>query len=250
MELGLKGKVALITGSGRGLGACMARMFAEEGARIIVTDIAEETARASAKALTDRGFEAIAVIGDVTVADHVKNVVDTGMKAFGRIDVLVNNAGFPKDRLIVKMTEEEWDSVVTVILKGTFLFTRAVVPIMVEQRSGRIINIASRAHHGNPGQANYSAAKAGLIGFTGSQAREQGRFNITVNTIAPGFIETPLVFSLPNYEKIKAKTIENTPIPRLGKEEDIANAALFLASERASWITGETIHVTGGRYSN
>src|SRR5436190_9311458 len=137
MELGLKDKVALITGSGRGLGACMARLFAEEGARIIVTDISEETARASAKALTDRGFEAIGVIGDVTIADDVKQVVDAGMQAFGRIDVLINNAGFPKDRLIVKMTEEDWDSVISVILKGTFLFTRAVVPIMAEQRSGR-----------------------------------------------------------------------------------------------------------------
>ena len=250
MELGLKGKVALITGSGRGLGACMAKMFAEEGARIIVTDIAADNARGAAQALTDSNFEAIAVPGDVTVADDVRKVVDAGMQAFGRIDILINNAGFPRDRLIVKMTEEEWDSVIAVILKGTFLFTRAVVPIMSQQKSGRIINIASRAHHGNPGQANYSAAKAGLIGFTGSQAREQGRFNITVNTIAPGFIETPLVLSLPNYESIKKKTIENTPIPRLGREEDIANAALFLASERASWITGEVLHVTGGRYSN
>ena len=250
MELGLKDKVALVTGSGRGLGACMARMFAEEGARVIITDIAADTARASAQALTDRGFEAISVVGDVTVADDVRRVVDAGMQAYGRIDVLVNNAGFCKDRLIVKMSEEEWDSVVAVVLKGTFLFTRSVVPIMAQQRSGRIINIASRAHHGNPGQANYSAAKAGLIGFTGSQAREQGRFNITVNAIAPGFVETPLVVALPNYATIKARTIENTPIPRLGREEDIANAALFLASERASWITGEVLHVTGGRYSN
>jgi len=250
MELELKGKVALITGSGRGLGACMARMFAEEGARIIVTDIAADNASAIAKSLTDRGFDAIAVPGDVTVADNVKEVVDAGMRAFGRVDVLINNAGFPKDRLIVKMTEEDWDSVIDVTLKGAFLFTRAVVPIMSAQKSGRIINIASRALHGNPGQANYSSAKAGLIGFTGSQAREQGRFNITVNAIAPGFVETPLVKTLPNYETIKAKWIESTPIPRLGREDDIANAALFLASERASWITGETIHVTGGRYSN
>ena len=136
------------------------------------------------------------------------------------------------------------------VVKGAFLCTKAVIPTMITQQSGRIVNIASRAHHGNPGQANYSAAKAGLIGFTGSQAREQGRFNITVNCVAPGFVATPLVQALPHFEKIKEKTIANTPIPRLGCEEDIANAVLFLVSERASFITGETVHVTGGRYSN
>lgn len=250
MELGLAGKVVIITGSGRGIGAATAKGFADEGAKVVVTDIDPERAQAIAEALCAEGAEAIGVVADVTKVDQVEALVAKTKERFGRIDVLVNNAGFPRDSLLVKMSEADWDAVIDVILKGTFLCTRAVIPVMVEQRSGRIINIASRAHLGNPGQANYSAAKAGIIGFTRSQANEQGRFNITVNAVAPGFVETPLVRSLPNFEKIKERTIANTPLPRLGTPEDIAAAILFLASERASWITGEVIHVTGGRYSN
>lgn len=250
MDLGLKGRVAIVTGSGRGLGARMATSFAQEGARVVVTDINRESAHACAAEIKGAGGVAIGVQADVTNAADVERLVKAAVDAFGAIDILVNNAGFTRDGLIKNMSEDDWDSVVDVVLRGAFLCTRAVVPIMAQQKSGRIINIASRAHHGNPGQANYSAAKAGLIGFTGSQAREQGRFNITVNCVAPGFVETPLVRSLPHFEKIKQKTIENTPIPRLGREDDIADAVLFLASDRASWITGETLHVTGGRYSN
>jgi 3-oxoacyl-[acyl-carrier protein] reductase len=250
MELGIEGKVAIVTGSGRGLGSMMAQMLATEGAKLVVTDVDAESARQTAETIQKNGGSAIAVPGDVTSSNDVRTVVDRTIEAFGRVDILVNNAGFPRDALIVNMSEEDWEAVVGVCLKGSFLFTKAVVPLMAAQNWGRIINIASRAHYGNPGQANYSAAKAGLIGLTGSQAREQGRFNITVNCVAPGFVETPLVRSLPNFEKIKAKTIANTPIPRLGREEDIANAVIFLASERASWITGEVLHVTGGRYSN
>ncbi|MGF7161558.1 3-oxoacyl-[acyl-carrier protein] reductase [Rhodoligotrophos appendicifer] len=250
MNLGLTDKVVIVTGSARGIGAVIAAEFAAEGARVVICDINAEAAEATAQTLRDKGGQAIAVETDIVRADSVAHLVDRTMETFGQIDVLVNNAGVVKDSLLIKMTEEAWDAVVDVTLKGTFLCTKAVMPIMAERRSGRIVNIASRAHHGNPGQANYSAAKAGLIGFTGSQAREQGRFNITVNCVAPGFIETPLVRALPHYEKIKAKTIENTPIPRLGREEDIADAVLFLASDRASWITGEVVHVTGGRYSN
>ena len=250
MDLGLTGKVAIVTGSARGLGAEMATLFAQEGARLVVTDISQEGAEAGAAKLKGTGHEAIAVGADVTKAADVERLVAAAVAAFGTVDILVNNAGFTRDGLIRNMSEDDWDSVVSVVLRGTFLCTKAVVPIMAAQKSGRIVNIASRAHHGNPGQANYSAAKAGLIGFTGSQAREQGRFNITVNCVAPGFVETPLVRALPHFEKIKQKTVENTPIPRLGREDDIANAVLFLASDKASWITGETLHVTGGRYSN
>jgi 3-oxoacyl-[acyl-carrier protein] reductase len=250
MDLGIQNKIAIVTGSGRGLGHTMAQMLAAEGAKLVITDIDEESARQSAGEIQKNGGTAISVPGDVTSADDVNTVVARAVEAFGQVDILVNNAGFPRDSLLIHMSEQNWDAVVSVCLKGAFLFTKAVVPHMAEQKWGRIINIASRAHHGNPGQANYSAAKAGLIGFTGSQAREQGRFNITVNCVAPGFVETPLVRALANFEKIKAKTIENTPIPRLGREEDIANAVLFLASERASWITGEVVHVSGGRYSN
>lgn len=250
MELGLSGKVAIITGSGRGIGAETAREFASEGARVVVTDIDPATTSASTQALRANGADAIGVVADVTKADQVEALISQAHRTFGRIDVLVNNAGFPRDSLIVKMSESDWDAVIDVVLKGTFLCTRAAVPIMMEQKSGRIINIASRAHLGNPGQANYSAAKAGIIGFTRSQANELGRFNITVNAVAPGFVETPLLRALPHFEKIKQRTIANTPLPRLGTPEDIAAAILFLASERASWVTGEVIHVTGGRYSN
>ena len=250
MDLGLKDKTAIVTGSGRGLGRQMALMMAEEGANLVVTDIDGSAAQETVEMVEAKGGRAVARTADVTVAADVEGVATAAVDAFGRIDVLVNNAGFPRDGLLVKMSEDDWEAVIDVCLKGAFLCTRAVIPTMIAQQSGRIINIASRAHHGNPGQANYSAAKAGLIGFTGSQAREQGRFNITVNCVAPGFVETPLVRDLPHFEKIKEKTIANTPIPRLGREEDIANVVLFLASERASWITGETVHVTGGRYSN
>lgn len=250
MDLGLKDKVAIVTGSGRGLGREMAMLLAGEGARIVVTDIDGGSAEKTKAEIEAAGGQAIAVRTDVTSAADAEALAKAAVDAFGTIDVLVNNAGFPRDGLLVKLSEDDWDSVVDVCLKGAFLCTRAVVPTMIAQQSGRIVNIASRAHHGNPGQANYSAAKAGLIGFTGSQAREQGRFNITVNCVAPGFVETPLVQSLPHFDKIKERTIANTPIPRLGREEDIANAVLFLASDKASWITGETIHVTGGRYSN
>lgn len=250
MDLGLKDKVAIVTGSGRGLGAMMVKLLAEEGARVVVTDINGESAVETAQALAKAGHKSLAVQADITKAADVEQITSAAVDMFGTVDILVNNAGFTRDGLIKNMSEDDWDSVVNVVLRGAFLCTKAVVPIMAAQKSGRIINIASRAHHGNPGQANYSAAKAGLIGFTGSQAREQGRFNITVNCIAPGFVETPLVRALPHYEKIRARTIENTPIPRLGREDDIANAVLFLASDKASWITGETLHVTGGRYSN
>lgn len=250
MELGLEGKVAIVTGSGRGLGRVMAQMFAAEGAKVLVTDIDAEAAEKNAGEIVRQGGTATSIGGDVTVQADVAAMAERAAAEFGTIDILVNNAGFPRDSLLIKMTEDDWDAVIDVCLKGAFLCTKAVIPFMASQKSGRIVNIASRAHHGNPGQANYSAAKAGLIGFTGSQAREQGRFNVTVNCVAPGFVETPLVQSLPNFEKIKERTIQNTPIPRLGKEEDIANAVLFLASKRASWITGEVIHVTGGRYSN
>ncbi|MCP1336267.1 glucose 1-dehydrogenase [Futiania mangrovi] len=248
MDMGLAGKVAIVTGGGRGIGAAICKALAAEGAHIVANDIDRARAEETGAELTAGGAKAIAVAGDITRAEDAEALAKAALDAFGRIDILVNNAGFTRDGRITKMTEDDWDSVVDVILKGTFLCTRAVIPAMTEQKSGRIVNIASRAHWGNPGQANYSAAKAGVVGFTRSQAAEHGRNNITVNAVAPGFVETPLVQALPHYEKIKQRTIDNTPIPRLGRVEDIADAVTFLASERASWITGELLHVTGGRY--
>ena len=151
---------------------------------------------------------------------------------------------------LTKMTEEDWNLVVDVILKGAFLASKAVIPHMIAQRWGRVINISSRAYLGNPGQANYSAAKAGILGLTRSLSLEEGRYNITVNAIAPGFMETEMVQALPNFPQIKERAIKSTPIQRVGQPSDIADAVAFLASERASYITGETLHVTGGRYAS
>ena len=249
MRLGLEGKVAIVTGSGRGIGAETARALAEEGARIVVTDIDAQASAESCAALTRDGFNAIGVAADVTKADDVSRLVQAALDAFGSVHVLVNNAGFARDARITKLSEADWDAVVDTVLKGAFLCTKAVAPVMAAQHWGRVVNISSRAHLGNPGQANYSAAKAGILGFSAALALELGRDGITVNTIAPGFIETDGVRNLPHYQKIKDNAITRTPIGRLGVPRDIANAVTFLASEAAGYITGATLHVTGGRYA-
>jgi 3-oxoacyl-[acyl-carrier protein] reductase len=248
MDLGLKGKVAIVTGSARGLGAATARRLAEEGAHVVITDILREQAQATAAALNGAGLSAHCVIADVTQAAEVQRLVDETAAKFGSVHVLVNNAGFPRDKYLVKMSEEDWDLVMGVMLKGAFLATRAVMPRMIEQGWGRVINISSRAHLGNPTQANYSAAKAGLIGMAKALAQEEGRYGITVNCVAPGFMETEMVQALPTYEAIKDRAIQAQPIKRVGRPDDIANAVAFLASECAGFITGEVLHVTGGRY--
>ncbi len=249
MDLGLKDKVAIVTGSGRGIGAETARVLAEEGARIVITDIDAETAAESCTALERDGFSAIGVAADVTNAADVERLVQAALDAFGSVHVLVNNAGFARDARITKLSEADWDAVVDTVLKGAFLCSKAVVPVMAAQRWGRIVNISSRAHLGNPGQANYSAAKAGILGFSAALALELGRDQITVNTIAPGFIETDGVRNLPHYQEIKDNAIARTPIGRLGVPRDIAGAVAFLASEATGYITGATLHVTGGRYA-
>jgi len=243
-----KDKVALITGSARGIGMTAARKFAQEGAKIVICDINEEAARKTCEEINKKGGTAIYQVGNVVKAEDVEKTVNNAINAFGTIHILVNNAGLDRDRYIAKMSEEDWDIVIDVNLKGAFLFTRQVVPYMIKQNYGKIINVSSRAHLGNPGQANYSAAKAGIIGFTKALALESGRYWINVNAIAPGLIETELLKSHPKYEDVKAKGIKNTPIPRLGQPEDIANAMMFLASDEASYITGEVLHITGGRY--
>ncbi len=248
MDLGLKDKVAIVTGSARGLGAAMVRRLAQEGARVVVTDILREQAEATAAALRADGLQAHCVIADITKAADVQRLVDETVATFGGVHVLVNNAGMPRDKYLVKMTEEDWELVMNVMLKGAFLVTRAVMPHLIAQGWGRVINISSRAHLGNPTQANYSAAKAGLIGMAKALAQEEGRYGITVNCVAPGFMETEMVQALPTYETIKERAINAQPIKRVGRPEDIADAVAFLASERASFISGEVLHVTGGRY--
>ncbi len=248
MDLQIKDKVAIVTGSARGLGAATARKLAQEGAKVVVTDILKEQAEATAAALRADGLQALCIVADITKGAEVQRLVDETVAHFGGVHILVNNAGFPRDRYLVKMSEEDWDLVMEVMLKGAFLASRAVMPKFIEQGWGRIVNISSRAHFGNPTQANYSAAKAGLIGMAKALAIEEGRYGVTVNCVAPGFMETEMVQALATYETIKERAVAAQPIKRVGKPEDIANAVAFLVSEPASFITGEVLHVTGGRY--
>jgi 3-oxoacyl-[acyl-carrier protein] reductase len=248
MDMGLKDKVAIVTGSARGLGAEMARRLAAEGAKVVITDIQQDAALATTAALRQEGFQVHCVIADITKAIDVQRIVDETKATFGGVHVLVNNAGIPRDHYLVKMSEDDWDLVMNVMLKGAFLATRAVMPSFIEQGWGRVINISSRAHLGNPTQSNYSAAKAGLIGLAKALAIEEGRYGVTVNCIAPGFMETEMVQALPTYETIRDRAVQAQPIKRVGQPGDVADAVVFFASERASFITGEVLHVTGGRY--
>jgi 3-oxoacyl-[acyl-carrier protein] reductase len=248
VDLGLRGKVVLVTGSASGIGAEAAAQFASEGAKVVLADINADAAELMAQRLREAGASAIGAAADVTVAVSVAQLVEHVLKSFGRLDVVVNNAGFTRDMRIGRMPEEAWDAVVDVVLKGAFLVSKAAVLHLREGGAGRIINVSSRAHLGNPGQVNYSAAKAGLIGFTRALALEEGRHRTTVNAIAPGIVNTAAVTSLPHYETIRANAEKTTPIPRLGTPSDVASAILFLASAQASYITGEVLHVTGGRY--
>ncbi|WP_322029242.1 3-oxoacyl-ACP reductase FabG [Paraburkholderia sp. J76] len=248
MDLGLTGKVAIVTGSARGLGAATARRLAQEGAKVVITDINAELAQATAMTMQDEGLAAHCVVGDITKAADVQRLVDETVAHFGGVHILVNNAGAPRDKYLVKMSEDDWDFVITVMLKGAFLAAKAVMPHFIDHGWGRLINISSRAHFGNPTQANYSAAKAGLIGMAKALSMEEGRYGITANCVAPGFMETEMVQALPTYEAIKERAVNAQPVKRVGRPEDIADAVAFLASERAGFISGEVLHVTGGRY--
>ncbi|MFA7438444.1 3-oxoacyl-ACP reductase FabG [Castellaniella sp.] len=248
MDLGLTGKTAIVTGSARGLGAATARRLAIEGAHVIITDISAESAHRLTRALTAEGLSAHCIVADVTRNDDVTRLVDETLSVFGGVHVLVNNAGFPRDAYLVDMTDQDWDAVIDVMLKGAFLTTRAVMPQMIKQRWGRVINISSRAHFGNPTQVNYATAKAGLIGMAKAIAIEEGRYGITANCIAPGFMDTEMIQALPTYEVIKERALRSQPVKRPGAPDDVADAVAFLASERASFISGEVLHVTGGRY--
>lgn len=246
MDLEISGRTAIVTGAARGIGAAIAQRLAAEGANVVVADLKD--AAEQAEALVKSGGKAVAAETDVTDAASVDAMVATATAAFGGVDILVNNAGFTRDMRIGKMLESDWDAVVDVILKGAFLCTKAASAAMTQRGWGRIVNISSRAHLGNPGQANYSAAKAGILGFTRAMALELGRFGVTVNAVAPGLVDTDAVRSLGHFEKIKEAALKITPVQRLGSVEDIADAVLFLSSERAGYITGEVLHVTGGRY--
>jgi 3-oxoacyl-[acyl-carrier protein] reductase len=250
MDLGLKDKVVIVTGGARGIGEAISSCFAAEGARVVVADLNAAGAEAHAARLREQGAEAIGLAVDVADESSVTAMVAAAVERFGSVHVLVNNAGFTRDMRITKMQVSDWDSVVDVILKGAFLCTRAVLPFMTaeSQRWGRVVNISSRAHLGNAGQAHYSAAKAGLIGFTRAMSLENGKFGVTVNAIAPGIIDTQAVRDLAHYDKVRENAVKTTPVPRMGDPADVAKAVVFLASEGAGYISGDVLHVSGGRY--
>jgi len=213
----------------------------------VAVDIDQAATEAVVEELKGAGAKALAVVGNVTVAEDAERMITAAVEAFGRVDILVNNAGITRDGLLVRMKDEDWDAVLSVNLKGAFLCTRAASKVMAKQRYGRIINIASVVGQmGNAGQANYCASKAGLIGLTKSNARELAKRNITVNAVAPGFIATAMTDALP--EKVRAELTAQIPLERLGTSEDIANAVTFLAAENSGYVTGHVLSVNGGMY--
>jgi 3-oxoacyl-[acyl-carrier protein] reductase len=243
----LTNKVAIVTGSARGIGKAIALRLAEAGADIVVNDIAgaAETLEATANEIRALGRKALAVTADVSSAADVNRMIETAVTAMGRVDILVNNAGVTRDQLIMRMTDEEWDTVLNIDLKSAFLCTRAVLRPMMKQRWGRIINIASVVGiMGNASQANYASAKAGIIGLTKSIAKEVGSRGITANAIAPGFIETKMTEKLD--DEHKKAYLERVPLGTAGTPKDVAEAAAFLASEEAHYITGQVLGVDGG----
>jgi len=245
--LKLAGKVALVTGAAQGIGKAVALLLARNGADIVVSDINLEKAEETAKEVQALGRKALATKVDVATLSDVEKMVEAILVQFGKVDILVNNAGIARDKLILRMTEEDWDAVLNINLKGTFNCTKAVVRHMSKQRSGKIVNIASVVGEmGNAGQGNYAASKAGVIGFTKTIAREFAQRGINVNAIAPGYIETPMTDALPDKAKEELKRL--IPMDRLGKPEDVAEAVLFLVSEASSYITGHVLNVNGGIY--
>ena len=240
-------KVALITGGGRGIGRATAVRLAKDGVRVAVNYKGNAAAAEEAKRLVEEAGSSAALIqGDVSQDGEAERVMkETLAFGDGRIDILVNNAGITRDNLLLRMSAEEWDAVLDLNLRGTFLVTKAAMRPMMKQRGGRIVNVASIAGVvGNAGQANYSAAKAGIIGFTKTVAREMASRNITVNAVAPGFVPTDLTESLP--QEVKDALLKQIPLGRFGSVEDIANAIAFLASDEASYITGQVLVVDGG----
>ncbi len=244
----LQDRVAVVTGAGRGLGEAIAVRLAAEGAAVLINDRDADTAARTVERITAAGGRAAALIGSVTDAAFVHELMARALGEFGRLDILVNNAGITRDTLLRDMSVEDWDAVLNLNLRATFLCCKEATPHMVARKWGRVINMSSRAHYGNKGQVNYAASKAGVIGLTRSLSMELGKFNVTANCIAPGIITTPGVTSLPHYQNLIERVAPTLPIPRLGTPEDVAGVAAFLASDDASYITGETIHVSGGRY--
>lgn len=247
----LDGRVAFVTGAGRGIGAATALRLAEEGARVALADIDVEGSQQVADELNRLGSEGLVVRCNVADSANVQDAVDQSASHFGRLDILVNNAGVLRDNLLFKMSEEDWDTVMNVHLKGAFLCSRAAQKYMVQQKYGRIVSLSSTSALGNRGQANYSSAKAALQGLTRTLAIELGPFGITVNAVAPGFIDTEMTRSTAHRQgldpdQVIAEASKIIPVRRVGQPRDIANVICFLASDEASFVNGQIIYVAGG----
>lgn len=244
--MNLTGKVAIVTGSSKGIGAAIALAFANAGADVAVNYNRDQAgAEEIVRQIGEMGRKAKAYKADVADSEQVQTMIDSVVTDFGRIDILVNNAGVTKDNLLVRMKEDDWDQVMNTNLKSMFLCTKAVTKLMMKQRSGKIVNVSSVVGlTGNPGQANYTAAKAGVVGFTMTVAKEMGSRGIQVNAIAPGFIESQMTETLS--DSVKEKMLSSIPLGRFGKPTDVADLALFLASDKSDYITGQVFNVDGG----
>jgi 3-oxoacyl-[acyl-carrier protein] reductase len=245
MKIDLSDRIALVTGSGRGIGRAIATTLAAAGATVIINDISHETTEEAVKAIHAEGGQASSILADISSAPDVERLIKEALDTYGRLDILVNNAGITRDTLLMRMKDEDFDKVININLRGVYLCTKAVLRPMMKQRSGRIINISSVVGlMGNPGQVNYAASKAGVLGITKSTAREVASRNITVNAVAPGYIETELTHILS--EEARNAILNTVPLQRPGQPQDVAWMVCFLASDEAAYITGQTFAVDGG----
>ncbi|RPH85576.1 MAG: 3-oxoacyl-[acyl-carrier-protein] reductase [Candidatus Rokuibacteriota bacterium] len=243
----LGGKIAIVTGGSRGIGAAVAALLAEHGAAVVVSGRDATRLQRAVQELEERGATVHGVAADAAKREDVDRLVETAKERFGRVDILVNNAGTTRDGLLIRMKDEDWDRVMDTNLRGAFMTTRAAAKLMIRQRSGRIINIASTAGAmGNAGQANYSAAKAGLIGLTKAAARELAHWGILVNAVAPGLIETDMTTALP--AEARDALLAQVPLKRIGAAREVAEMVGFLAGDGAAYVTGQVFHVNGGLY--
>ncbi|WP_226641759.1 beta-ketoacyl-ACP reductase [Mesobacillus subterraneus] len=246
-----EGKVAFVTGGSRGIGKGIVQLFAEEGAKVAFIDLNEEALAETTNELREKGYEVFSKVANVTDSEQVEQAMKEVHDTFGSVDILVNNAGVIRDNLLFKMTDSDWQTVMDVHLKGSFNAAKAAQKYMVEQKYGRIINISSTSALGNRGQANYAAAKAGLQGFTKTLAIELGRYGITANSVAPGFIETEMTKETAarigiSFDDLIKHSVASIPVGRSGKPADIANAVAFFADEKSSFVNGQVIYVAGG----
>lgn len=244
----ISGKVAVVTGAGSGIGEAIAYRMAHAGATVVVNDRMIECGNRTTSAILKLKQNSVFVEADISTFKGAASLAEQTYSTCGRIDILVNNAGITKDKLLRDMEEADWDTVLDTNLKGAFNCCKFIAPYMIEQRYGKIVNLSSRAHMGNVGQANYASSKAGIIGLTKSLALELGQYNINVNAVAPGMIETEGLKKHPHYDSFIERALKVTPLNRVGKPEDVAALVHFLASDISDYITGDVVHITGGRY--